>query len=165
MSASLESTTTMDPQQAPASSAGPDFGASRRALVRGDGRVGVSPGVLITVFGGIVTALLGALVLVMMTQFGAMNEQLAAMNARIDNLGNELRAELGAEIGGLRSEMRAEIGGLRSEFGTEIAALRSEIGALRTEMQAGFREIHVILLDHTDRLARLEAHVGLLPRE
>lgn len=35
------------------------------------------------------------------------------------------------------------------------------IADLRAEMQAGFREIHVILLDHTDRLARLEAHAGL----
>ena len=39
--------------------------------------------------------------------------------------------------------------------------LRAEIGGLRTEMQAGFREINATLLDHTDRLARLETAAGL----
>ncbi|WP_420445881.1 hypothetical protein [Candidatus Poriferisodalis sp.] len=33
--------------------------------------------------------------------------------------------------------------------------------SLRAEMQAGFREINATLLDHTDRLASLEAAAGL----
>ncbi len=172
MSASLESTATMDQKPDPASVvepasgpsslgavAVPDAGAQRR-FVRGNGRTGVSPTVLVTVFGGIVTALLGGQIVVMTTMFGTVNEQIADLRAEVHSEIGGLRAEVHSEIGGLRAEMHSEIGGIREEIG----GIREEIGALRSEMQAGFREIHVILLDHTDRLARLEAHVGLLPR-
>ncbi|WP_420445888.1 hypothetical protein [Candidatus Poriferisodalis sp.] len=57
---------------------------------------------------------------------------------------------LGNSIDHLGTELRSEIGGVRTE-----------IGSLRAEMQAGFREINATLLDHTDRLARLEAAAGL----
>ena len=77
----------------------------------------VSPNVIITLVGGLLTGLL-----------------LWQLNA------------LGDNIDGLRTDMQTEIGGLRSE-----------IGALRTDMQDGFRGIYEILLDHTDRLARLES--------
>ena len=50
--------------------------------------------------------------------------------------------------------MRAEIGGLRTE-------MRSEIGGLRAEMREEFARVHMVLLDHTDRLARLEAAADL----
>ena len=66
-----------------------------------------------------------------------------SLGARIDSLGTELRAELHAEIGSVRADM------------ADLEA------GLRAEMQAGFREINAILLDHTDRLARLEAAAGL----
>ncbi|MCY3948605.1 MAG: hypothetical protein OXF61_05325 [Acidimicrobiaceae bacterium] len=39
---------------------------------------------------------------------------------------------------------------LRSDLGAEISALRSD-------MNEGFAQVHAVLLDHTDRLARLEA--------
>ncbi len=70
-------------------------------------------------------------------------DRIEANSTRIENLGTQLRAELRAEIGGLRTE------------------LQTEIANLRTEMQAGFAAINVTLLDHTDRLARLETVVGL----
>ena len=72
-----------------------------------------------------------------------------------------LRAETSAEIGGLRSEISAKIGGLRSEISAEIGGLRAEIGDLRVEMREEFARVHMVLLDHTDRLARLEATVGV----
>lgn len=106
-------------------------------------RQGVSPNVVMGVFGGLLTTLLGALIGLMMWQFSSLGSRIDAQGARIDSL---------------RSELRAEIGGLRTELRTE---LHSEIGGLRAEMQAGFREINAILLDHTDRLARLEAAAGL----
>ncbi len=106
-------------------------------------RQGVSPNVVMGVFGGLLTTLLGALIGLMMWQFSSLGSRIDAQGARIDSL---------------RTELRAEIGGLRTELRTE---LHSEIGGLRAEMQAGFREINAILLDHTDRLARLEAAAGL----
>ena len=62
------------------------------------------------------------------------------------------------EIGGLRSEMRAEIGGLRDELRSEM---RAEIGGLRDEMTRRFEAVDSALLDHTDRLARIETHLGI----
>ena len=61
---------------------------------------------------------------------------------------------------------------LRTDMNNQGASLRSEIGSLRTdmndleanlraEMQAGFRQVNATLLDHTDRLARLEQAAGL----
>ncbi len=77
----------------------------------------MSAGVLISVVGGLLAALLSAMFSMMMWQFSALND-------RID--------------------------GLETEFRTEIATLRAE-------MQEDFREVHVILRDHTERLARIEA--------
>ena len=99
-----------------------------------------------------------------------------SLSARIDSLGTELRAELRAEIGSVRADMadlgtglRADMAdleaGLRADMADLEAGLRADMAdleaGLRAEMQAGFREINLILLDHTDRLARLEAAAGL----
>ena len=88
----------------------------------------VSPNVITTLVGGLLTGLL-----------------LWQLNA------------LGDNIDGLRTDMQTEIRGLRSDMQTEIRGVRSEIGALRSDMQDGFRDIYEILLDHTDRLAHLES--------
>ncbi|WP_428116442.1 hypothetical protein [Candidatus Poriferisodalis sp.] len=102
-------------------------------------RRGMSPNAVISVFGGLATTLLGALIGLMMWQFSSLGNRIDAQGVRIENLGAELRVEMSA----LEAELRAEIGGLRAE------------------MQAGFREVNAILLDHTDRLARLETAAGL----
>ncbi len=65
---------------------------------------------------------------------------------------------LGNRIDNLDTQLRTEINNVRTELSTE---LRTEISSVRTEMQAGFAEINAILLDHTDRLARLETAAGL----
>ena len=75
---------------------------------------------------------------------------------------------LRGDIATLGTSLRTEIAAVEESLRTEIAAveesLRAEIAAgdasLRTEMQTGFREVNAILLDHTDRLARLEAATG-----
>ena len=63
---------------------------------------------------------------------------------------NDLGVELRAEIGGLRAEMRSEIGGLRAE-------MRSEIAALREEMHREFAAVRRELASLGERVARLEA--------
>ena len=65
-----------------------------------------------------------------------------------------LAAGLIALAGVAYSTLRSDMTAMRTE-------VRSEIGGLRAEMQAGFREVNATLLDHTDRLARLEAAAGL----
>ena len=66
-----------------------------------------------------------------------------------------------AEIGGLRAEVKSEISGVRAEIADVEVRLRGEIDGLRAEMQAGFAQVLAVLLDHTDRLARLETAAGL----
>ena len=105
-------------------------------------RRSVSPNAVIGVMGGLVAALLGGMFALLVWQFGALNNSIEGLGARIDNQGAELRAEMDT----LRTELRSEI--------------RAEIGHLRAEMQAGFRSINETLLDHTDRLARLEAAIA-----
>ncbi|WP_419838110.1 hypothetical protein [Candidatus Poriferisodalis sp.] len=132
-----------------------------KAQLRGE-HVTVS---LNSILGGLAVALVTAMFSVLMWQINSLGNRVDANGVRIEALATELRTEMRAEIGSLRTEMQTEIGSLRTEMQTEIGSLRTEmraeIGSLRAEMQAGFREINATLLDHTDRLARLEAAAGL----
>ena len=56
-----------------------------------------------------------------------------------------------------------DIEGLRGEIGALRSDMDSQIGSLRADMDARFREVNAILLDHTDRLARIETHLGTRP--
>ncbi|WP_420437555.1 hypothetical protein [Candidatus Poriferisodalis sp.] len=105
----------------------------------------------------VAAALVTAMFSMLMWQISSLGDRIDANGARIDASATELRAEIGA----LRTDMQTEIGALRTDMQTEIGSLRAEIGGLRAEMQAGFREINATLLDHTDRLARLETAAGL----
>ena len=60
-------------------------------------------------------------------------------------------------LSGAISEVRGEIGTLRSE-------MRDEIGTLRSEMRSEIGQINMVLLDHTDRLARIETHLEIIRR-
>ena len=176
MSAPAETTAAMIPpaesEDPPASLADPpaangpgDIAAAGAAPLTGRddpvARKPLSPNTVVSLAAGLVVALLGVLSTLLALQLGALGDRIDALGNRIDIQGTELRAE----IGSLRAELRSEIGSVRAELRSEIgsvrAELRSEIGGLRAEMQAGFREINTTLLDHTDRLARLEAAVGL----
>ena len=42
-----------------------------------------------------------------------------------------------------------------------LNGLRSDIDTLRTDTNQRFAEVHSILLDHTDRLARIETHLEI----
>ncbi len=59
---------------------------------------------------------------------------------------NTLRSDILA----VRTETRDEIGSLRTE-------MRVEIGSLRTELHDFRTEVGTVLLDHAERLARIEA--------
>ncbi len=87
-------------------------------------------------FNTIVGTLLVALVTVL---FSIIISQINSLGNRIENLDTQLSSEI--------SNLRTEMNNLET--------------SLRTEMQAGFAEINAILLDHTDRLARLETAAGL----
>ena len=72
---------------------------------------------------------------------------------------------IGALLVGQLMAINDGLGRLDTKIDAGISRLDTKIDAvetsLRTEMQAGFAQINAVLLDHTERLARLEAHVGL----
>ncbi len=124
-----------------------------------------SPNTVTTLYAGLVTTVLGALIGLMMWQFSELGARIDANGARIEYLGAELRSEFRAEIGSVRSDINDLEMGLRAEFRDEIASVRSDMDdletRLRAEIQTGFAAINAVLLDHTDRLARLETAAGL----
>ena len=63
---------------------------------------------------------------------------------------------LSHSIDTLRDDMNGRIDALD-------AKIDNKIDSLRDDMTAGFREINATLLDHTDRLARIETHLDLRP--
>ena len=65
-----------------------------------------------------------------------------------------LAAGLIALAGVAYSTLRSDMTAMRAELG-------SEIDGLRAEMREEFARVHAVLLDHTDRLARLETAAGL----
>lgn len=143
----------------------PPAGATQREPLAAERieRASVSPNVVISVLGGLIAALLGGMFALLVWQFGALRADIETLSERIDAQGAELGAridnqgvDLGARIDAQGAELRAEMDTLRTDLRSEI---RAEISALRDEMQAGFRSINETLLDHTDRLARLEAAV------
>ena len=130
---------------------------------------------VITLFGGLVTTLLGALIGLMMWQFNSLGARIDANSDRIHSLGVDLRAEIAATEGRLRAEIAATEGRLRAEVAAnsdridslenslraEIAAMGDRIDNLENSLRAELREFRAefneVALDHTQRLARLEA--------
>jgi len=52
--------------------------------------------------------------------------------------------------------------GLRNDIDTLRNEMNSDIGELHSDMDQRFGEISTVLLDHTDRLARIETHLDLI---
>ena len=93
----------------------------------------VSPNAMLGLLSTLLVAALGALI-------GLMTWQMSSLGDRIDRLDSKIDA--------VHDKLDAKID--------------SKIGEMRAEMQAGFREVNATLLDHTERLTRLETTVGLL---
>lgn len=68
---------------------------------------------------------------------------------------------VGALLAGLIALAGVAYSTLRSDMTAMRSEMRSEIGVLRSEMREGFSQVNAVLLDHTERLARLEAAAGL----
>ena len=63
---------------------------------------------------------------------------------------------LRSDIMSVRTELTGEIGSLRTEMKGEIASVRTEIASVRTELREFRTEVSTVLLDHAERLARIE---------
>ncbi|MDE0318476.1 MAG: hypothetical protein OXI97_01190 [Acidimicrobiaceae bacterium] len=166
MTSPVETTAAMTPPAEQHDPAGPVAASGTAALaesapeavvsVSGDagkraaGRRELSQNAVIALFGGLVTTLLGALIGLMMWQFNELGDRIDGQGARIDSLD--------ARIDSLGTDLRAEMDELEAGLRADMDKLEA---GLRAEMRAGFAEINTVLLDHTDRLARLETAAGL----
>lgn len=63
----------------------------------------------------------------------------------------------------LRDDIRFLDAKIDSRFGELDAKIDSQIGMLRDDMDERFGEVNAILLDHTERLARIETGLGVGP--
>ncbi len=103
-------------------------------------------------------------------RFASIEGQFDRIDAKIDTQAGvlrheiaQVRAELGTEIAQVRAEMGTEIAQVRTELGTEIAQARAEMNQGFAQVDGRFAEMNAVLLDHGERLARIEAAHGVLP--
>ena len=68
-------------------------------------------------------------------------------------------AIVAALVAGMFGMLFLSLNGLRSDIDT----LRTDTNQRFSEMNQRFAEVHSILLDHTDRLARIETHLEIKP--
>ena len=114
----------------------------------------VSTNVVISVIGGLITTLLAGMITFQVWQFNSLANSIDGLSDRIDQQGYSL---------GARIDLQGEsLGDRIDQQGYSLGARIDAQGAeLRAEMRAGFAEINEILLDHTERLTRLETLAGL----
>ena len=117
---------------APAAPAAPSVAAGARLRAARP----VSPNAIIGLLGTLLVASLGAMTGLMMWQMSSLGDRIDKLDTKIDTKFDALHDKLDTKID-------------------------NKIDGLRAEMQAGFREVNATLLDHTDRLARLETALGL----
>ncbi len=97
---------------------------------------------LATVLGAVVTALLGGMFLFVVSALDRVSD----------------------EISSLRDEINGEISSLRDEINGEISSLRDEMNARFAETDRRFDQVNSVLMDHTDRLARIETTLDISGR-
>ena len=115
----------------------------------------VSPNAVIALLGTLLVASLGAMTGLMTWQMSSLGDSIDKLDSKIDTIHDKLDSKIDTIHDKLDSKIDTIHDKLDSKFDTNT-------GELRAEMQAGFRAVNAALLDHTDRLARLETAVGLL---
>ena len=124
---------------------------------------------LATVLGAVVTALLGGMFLFIVSALDRVSEEIDRVSEEIDRVSEEV-SSLRGEISGLRGEfsgMSGEIDRVSEEIdrvSEEVSSLRSEMNARFVEADRRFDQIYSVLMDHTDRLARIETTLDISGR-
>ena len=107
----------------------------------------------------IIAALIASLTLAAVTGFNTIRSDIGALRTEM----RDEFASVRTEIASVRTEMRDEFASVRTEMRDEIASVRTEIASVRTEIASVRTELHefrtevtAVLLDHAERLARIE---------
>ena len=148
------------------SAVAPDAGGQQPAesAVLPAARAAERRSLLVPVLSTACAALIAGVLGLAVVGFNTLRDDIRSLDAKIDTQIGSVRGEIGM----LRNDMHAEIGMLRDDMHAEIGMLRddmhAEIGMLRDDMNARFGEVNAVLLDHTERLARIETTLGVEPR-
>ena len=80
---------------------------------------------------------------------------------------DSVRTDLRSDIDSVRTDLRNDIDSVRTDLDRKITDVRTDVDLLRDQMEAGFAQVdqrfaqvNTVLLDHTDRLARIETVHG-----
>ena len=80
---------------------------------------------------------------------------------------DSVRTDLRSDIDSVRTDLRSDIAAVRTDLDRKITDVRTDVDLLRDQMEAGFAQVdqrfaqvNTVLLDHTDRLARIETVHG-----
>ncbi len=167
------------------SAAAPDAVGEQRAALSAAG-VAERRSLLVPVLSTACAALIAGVLGMAVVGFNALRDD---MRTEIGVLRDDMRAEIGElrdemriENGVLRDDMRIEIGVLRDDMRIEIGVLRDDMNARFAQMDERFAqmdgrfaqmdgrfaqvderfgEVNAIMLDHTERLARIETTLGV----
>ncbi|WP_419839879.1 hypothetical protein [Candidatus Poriferisodalis sp.] len=113
-----------------------------------------------TLLTALATTILAGLIAVAAAGYTALRADITALRTEVSGSETGLRTEMGglearlsAEIDGIETRLRMEIDGVEARLSAEINGVDTRLG---TEIQDFRAEVNATLLDHTDRLARLE---------
>ena len=98
--------------------------------------------------------------------FGLLFLSLNGLRGDIDSLrGNisSLQENMNNRFDAVNNRIDAQVDRLDSRIDSTNERLDNQFDSLRSTMEEGFSEVHAILLDHTDRLARIETHLDIRP--
>lgn len=130
-----------------------------------------SMALLVSVFGTVITALIGGMFLFIVSALDGLRDDIGSLRSEMHSEIGALRGEIGTlrgdtdnAIGSLRIEINSVRSDLTNEIDHEIGSLRSEMNARFADADRRFDQIHSVLLDHTDRLARIETTLGISGR-
>ena len=102
----------------------------------------------------IIAALIASMTLAAVTAFNTLRSDIISVRTELRDEIRSVETGLRDEIAAVRTELRDEIGSVETGLRAEM---RAEIGSLRTELHDFRTEVGAVLLDHAERLARIEA--------
>ncbi len=133
------------------SAAAPDAVGQQRAALSAAGAA-QRRSLLVPVLSTACAALIAGVLAMAVVGFNTLRDDMRSLDAKIET-----------QIGKLRDDMHTQIGKLDAKIDTQIGMLRDDMNARFAQVDERFGEVNAILLDHTERLTRIETTLGVEP--
>ena len=148
------------------SAVAPDVGGQQPAesAVLSAARAAERRSLLVPVLSTACAALIAGVLGLAVVGFNTLRDDIRSLDAKIDAQIGSLDAKIDTQIGSVRGEIGMLRDDMHAEIGMLDARIDAQIGMLRDDMNARFGEVNAVLLDHTERLARIETTLGVEPQ-